>query len=187
MAMQGRLRWVCTKRTRLGYTMFWATCGSGRRTAGTRVIRALRPTGACGDRATVPCVCCAAAPGTADRSTSARPTASGTPPGAGAAAAGSVWPGQLIESYIFTSLPLARGSRGQRPLVAARDQLGVCGRNRPVTGTEAGGNASGPASFTMSTITPLPLTDVACTAGIAAARRLSAGPSAKATAEPCDR
>ena len=63
MAMRRRHRWGCTKRMRLVCTMCQATCGSGRRTAGTRAIRALRPTGAGGGRGTVPDVCCAAAPG----------------------------------------------------------------------------------------------------------------------------
>ena len=72
MAMRRRLRWGYTKRTRLVCTMCWATYGSGRRTAGTRVIRALRPTGARGCQATVPDVCCAAAPGTTSGDSSVR-------------------------------------------------------------------------------------------------------------------
>ena len=51
------------------------------------------PTDGRGGRAIVRTVCCAAAPGTTLRTTSARRTASGALPGTGAAATGSVWPG----------------------------------------------------------------------------------------------
>ena len=55
------------------------------------------------------------------RGSSVRRTASGTRPGTGATTADSASPGPQIDSCILTSLPLARGSRGRRPLVAARD------------------------------------------------------------------
>ena len=67
---------------------------------------------------TVPFVCCAAAAGSTDWTTSARQCATGTPPGTGAASSGSVWPGPSIDPRILTSLPPSRGSRGQRPLAA---------------------------------------------------------------------
>ena len=58
-------------------------CGSGRRIVGTGVTRVLRRTGTHGQAEIVPYVCCAAAPGSSLRTSSARRTATGTRPGTG--------------------------------------------------------------------------------------------------------
>ena len=86
---------------------------------GTTATKGPRRTGARDTQGTVPDVWCAAALGATNRTSSARRTASGSPPGSGTtAAAGSVWPGPSIDPRILTSLPPSRGSRGQRPLAA---------------------------------------------------------------------
>ena len=93
----GRRWWACSSRTRLVFTICWATCSSGRRTAGTTATGEPRTTGACGVPATVPFVCCAAAPGTTGPASCARRAAARSGSGAGSSPLDSVSPGRWID------------------------------------------------------------------------------------------
>ena len=82
------------RRMRLGCTMCWGTCGSGRRTVGIRVMWVPRVMGARGREGSVHGACCGAAPGSTYPGTSVPRFASGTPPGTGTSIAASVWLGR---------------------------------------------------------------------------------------------
>ena len=76
----GRCRWDRSRRTRSGCTTCTATCGSGRRIAGTTVTAARRRMEVRGREENAVVVWCAGAPGTAYRGACAPPIATGTAP-----------------------------------------------------------------------------------------------------------
>ena len=61
-------------------------------------------------------VCCVAARGATLRGSCVPRIASGTPPGSGTTMSVFAYPGRWIESCLFASSPLVRGSRGRSPL-----------------------------------------------------------------------
>ena len=95
--MFSALRWGPSSRTPSGCTTCWATCGNGRRIAGTGTIRVPPQTEAPGGRGIAPSVCCAAAPGALFRGASVRRYASGSRPGSGTATSDSASPGPWID------------------------------------------------------------------------------------------
>src|SRR5437870_3357194 len=72
-----------------------ATCGNGRRTAGTIAIKAHRPTARLGHPEIAVAVSSAAVHGSTIRGTSARPAAAGSTPSAGATTSAFGWGGRL--------------------------------------------------------------------------------------------
>ncbi len=101
-----RRRLALTQRTLLVFTTFWVTFLSGFLTAGTRVIRAHRPTVGLGQPGvTVAGGFFAAAPGSTGRGSSVPPSAAGTSPTGGATTSGFVLPGPF-SFCLLTSLPL---------------------------------------------------------------------------------
>ena len=83
------------RRIDLVSTTWSATSGSGRRIVGTPVTKARRPMARHGRAAIATAASSAAVPGTAIQTTSARRTAAGSPPSAGATTSASGSPGRL--------------------------------------------------------------------------------------------
>ena len=94
-------------------------CGSGRKTAGTMTTAERRRT-AVGGRSVAIAVAgfFAAVPGTADRGSSGRRSASGLSPATGTTTSGSVSPGPF-KPYLFSSLLLGDGSGRGVPFLVA--------------------------------------------------------------------
>ena len=170
-----RPRWRVSGRTDLVCTTYWGTCGNGWRIAGTKVIVERLETVVCGRVVEiVASVCCVAARGSTIRGPCVPRIAAGTPPETGSALSVFASPGRWIESCLFASSPLARGSRGRSPpgrFIALRvfladwirrgcrvpSSLAGCGRRRwrrccggsfpPWTGSRAGRSSCSATAF----------------------------------------
>jgi hypothetical protein len=91
-----------------GSTKFMAMCGNGQKTVGTMTTLERPRMARLGHPAAVVTVSFAAVPGTSIRGSSARPSASGTPPTAGTTSLGSVSGGRFpLESPVITKLNAA--------------------------------------------------------------------------------
>ena len=108
-------RWGAIRGTGTDCTTCWATCGSGRKTAGTRAIAERRRTGERGSEASVVVVWCAGAPGSAVRGSSGRPTAAGTTPETATTILVFELPGRSLRESLR---PYLGGPGGGSPLVA---------------------------------------------------------------------
>src|SRR6266478_9240287 len=111
------------------------TCGSGVKTAGTRIIKARRKMvrcGKCGQEAICRVAFCAAVLGTATRRSSARPNATGKFPAAAITTSASVLPER---SYLLL-LNLLTSWAGRLIRIGERDQHG-----RTAPGVGGGGEA----------------------------------------------
>jgi hypothetical protein len=95
---------------------WWATCGSGCRTATTKTTRVRRRTAARrGRRAAIAtCACAVAVPGSADRCTCARRTGTGTSQTTGTTTLVFVSPRTSISPFLFILLPFYSVIMGQR-------------------------------------------------------------------------
>ena len=109
---RGRRRWGRTRRTDTGCTTCWATCGNGRKTAGTKLFRSAKRRKLVGAAEIVVVVWCAGAPGSTGRGTSARPIASGSAPVTASAFLVFVLPGRSPHESLP---PSSRGCRGGAP------------------------------------------------------------------------
>ena len=120
-----RFPWGRFRRMVLGYTMYMGMYGTGWRTAGTGITRGRRRTGVRGRLAAiVGPACCAAVPGSTNRGSCGPPTAAGSPPGTGTAAAVSVLPERSPRESL--RLYIMWGTRGLRPLVDFHVSPGSC-------------------------------------------------------------